>query len=1091
MPTNDSISAAYGGCFRGYHPLRQATNFREARKGDVARSARWICVFLAAGLALFPVAPALRTALEARRDLSLLRRAFSGGARIDGRLSRSLNLPARRSPAPPGLPPEMASALARRADALSGRDEPGARRTHGLFQLAEGRFNEAVAELDVAVRRDSPGDGALSDLAAALLSRARATDRPLDLLAALETVERAAAANPSPEALFNRAVSLSRLHLRSQARQAWEEYLAADPSSPWSAAADAFLRELSQPTLAELWARDLPRLERAARQRDAATVREIVSRFPQAARLYTEEQVLPAWGAAVEAADPEAAAGHLAVAREIGIALTSATRDFMIQDAAEEIARAAPARRTRLAEGHSAFGKAMGLYYVQKLADARPLLATAETLLAREASSFAGWPRFYGAVCDHYSQPERAVAGLLDLQAGTEERRYPVLAGRASWMLATLANNLGRPEEALARYQKAFSLIDSSAGPQLSSFVRILLGETYTALGETEEAWRQRLAGLAVVSRSGDPRRAHGALYEAAEALLQEEDPGAALAFTRELQANARAWKNPTALAEAALQKGRALDLLGRTGEALASFRDAAGQASRIAPGALRDRITATLALAEGDRLAGSDPRQAVQVLSMALSTRLDNGYLYQLTRLLTTRARAHLALGDAGRAESDLLAAIEEHERIRGGVRDEQLRRSCFEQAQSAFDEMIRLQVDRHHDPESALEYAERSRSRVLLDLVIGGADGPTASGLPRAASARAIRNGLPPGVTLVEYAVLPDRLLAWIVSHGTLDLVRIDLPEKELAREVGSFRDLLERRETEARIRTAAAPLYDALIRPLRSRLPAGTLLVFVPDRSLARVPFAALFDRKRGRYLVEDRATAVAPSATLYLAALERRRELARGERGPALVIGDPAFRGHPRLSRLAKAREEAGEVAALYPGAELLQGEAATREAFLRDAPQAGRVHFAGHALLHPFSPRLSQLLLAPGDDASGALYAADIARLRLPRTEIVVLSSCRTLDGRSGGRESVLGLAAAFLAAGPPVVVSSLWDAPDNATQPLMLAFHRALRDGADPAEALRAAQLQTLRAAPAPRSPARWAGFEAVGGAAPSLQKGD
>jgi CHAT domain-containing protein len=202
---------------------------------------------------------------------------------------------------------------------------------------------------------------------------------------------------------------------------------------------------------------------------------------------------------------------------------------------------------------------------------------------------------------------------------------------------------------------------------------------------------------------------------------------------------------------------------------------------------------------------------------------------------------------------------------------------------------------------------------------------------------------------------------------------------------------------------------------------------------------------------------------------------------------LAVGDPAFdpRHYPQLPRLAASNAEAAEAAALYPGSQLLRGELATRSAFLEGAENHRLIHFAGHALLHPV-PHLSRLLLAPGYGSdSGALYADEIAHHPLNHTELVVLSACRTVaDG--GQRENLTGLAAAFLAAGAPAVVASLWNVDDRPTRQLMHQFHLAFRQGSDPATALRTAQSALLTDTdPSLRSPAAWAGFEVIGGALP------
>jgi CHAT domain-containing protein len=346
---------------------------------------------------------------------------------------------------------------------------------------------------------------------------------------------------------------------------------------------------------------------------------------------------------------------------------------------------------------------------------------------------------------------------------------------------------------------------------------------------------------------------------------------------------------------------------------------------------------------------------------------------------------------------------------------------------------------------------------------------------------------------VTLVEFAMLPDRVLAWVLvpGGGPLSPVTIRATPGSLLRHIRLLRTAVERRTGERELRNATSILFEDLIRPLLPHLPASASLVFVPDRSLAQVPFSALFDARRGRYLIEDHPIAVAPSATLYIATVENRSHFPRGGSWNALAIGDPAFdpRLHPGLARLPEAAAEALEVAELHPGSESLRGQAATRKAFLAAAGHYRLLHFAGHAILDPFLPGRSHLILAASrEEGSDALYADELAGLKLEATELVVLSACRTVGGTSNSREALTGLSTAFLAAGPPVVVASLWDVEDRGTNELMRMFHYALRQDGEPAAALRTAQLQFLRSPdPTLRSPASWAGFVAMGGSFPTF----
>ena len=77
-------------------------------------------------------------------------------------------------------------------------------------------------------------------------------------------------------------------------------------------------------------------------------------------------------------------------------------------------------------------------------------------------------------------------------------------------------------------------------------------------------------------------------------------------------------------------------------------------------------------------------------------------------------------------------------------------------------------------------------------------------------------------------------------------------------------------------------------------------------------------------------------------------------------------------------------------------------------------------------------------------------------------------------------------ARAFLAAGVPAVVGSLWDTQDKAASDVLIAFHRRLSQGEDPMSALRGAQLDMLRRPnPGTSRPGLWAGFELIGGVSP------
>jgi CHAT domain-containing protein len=89
----------------------------------------------------------------------------------------------------------------------------------------------------------------------------------------------------------------------------------------------------------------------------------------------------------------------------------------------------------------------------------------------------------------------------------------------------------------------------------------------------------------------------------------------------------------------------------------------------------------------------------------------------------------------------------------------------------------------------------------------------------------------------------------------------------------------------------------------------------------------------------------------------------------------------------------------------------------------------------------------------------------------------VLSACETGLGKLSRGDELVGLQRAFLYAGTPAVVTTLWKVDDRASYELVRALYDRL-DGLGPVEALRQAQIETLRAYPHPFA---WAAFGLTG----------
>jgi len=287
----------------------------------------------------------------------------------------------------------------------------------------------------------------------------------------------------------------------------------------------------------------------------------------------------------------------------------------------------------------------------------------------------------------------------------------------------------------------------------------------------------------------------------------------------------------------------------------------------------------------------------------------------------------------------------------------------------------------------------------------------------------------------------------------------------------------------------------------------------LIIVPDGALQYLSFAALPSPDRQhRPLIADHEIVTLPSASAM--AVLRRYPHARPSSRTLAVFADPVFdRSDSRLSartagsqpivpsdsevvrsaresglrnlaRLPFTRREATAVLSLVDPSrrkQALDFDANRRAVMDPDLANYRFVHFATHGLLNNFHPELSGIVLSMvderGNSQDGFLSTADVFNLSWS-ADLVVLSGCRTGLGKEIRGEGIAGLTQAFMYAGAPRVVASLWNVNDAATAELMKRFYEGMlgpKHLAPPA-ALRAAQLR-LQKETRWSAPYYWAAF--------------
>ena len=282
--------------------------------------------------------------------------------------------------------------------------------------------------------------------------------------------------------------------------------------------------------------------------------------------------------------------------------------------------------------------------------------------------------------------------------------------------------------------------------------------------------------------------------------------------------------------------------------------------------------------------------------------------------------------------------------------------------------------------------------------------------------------------------------------------------LPEGSSGGEVGASHPTpirkMTREELSSEIDVLLRWLHTQLIEPLASEIEQEEQLLIIPEGDLFRLPFAALRDAG-GRYLIQRHAIRVSPSIG-SVAALRSNDQLAGRITGNVLLVGDPClnYLVHQKTPcPLPGARKEARAIQErlerMHQVATLIEGEEATKDRVLAAMATSEIIHLAMHG-------DGDSLYLAGNSEAEGRLSLAEVQQLQLPSSRLVVMSACKTFRGALS-KDGVLGITRAFLAAGAPTVVASIWPLHDDDTLFLATAFYDELCEGRSVASAMQQA----------------------------------
>ncbi len=688
--------------------------------------------------------------------------------------------------------------------------------------------------------------------------------------------------------------------------------------------------------------------------------------------------------------------------------------------------------------------------------------------------------------------------GELDLARACYER-VAALARAAGFARneADALNNIGAnefergdPAAGLRAFAAAQALHAARGSPRDAVTAARNSARGLLELGRLAEAGARLDSLLAAARAAGYVDIAGQLLNDQAELRLIQGRPADALRLSREV----------TALPPDIAVWVRLNGYLGAAGALAALDSLPAALALLTGPAqALRPRLPADWAL-QHDALLGrlllraGRPREAGALARRAAA---EAGRLRRFgdrARLLGVAAECALRLGDPPAALSLLDEAAREWERARRLPPDPEWRERrgrgqelCATVIEATLQDPRLPAAAR---PAAAFDAAQRFKGRTLAERA-HGRHAPADSAAPTTTVARLRRDTLRDGELLLDLHAGRDASWLFVVSGAACRVTRLP-GEARLQARLSLLHDLLAFRSLPA---TADADTFlaDALrqaaalvLGPAAPDIRQARRVIVSPDGPLYLAPFGLLIAALDSSVALPQRPSrlpdvARVPSAALFAQARLRAAAPAGPARGWVVAV-DRNGRGQP----LRGARAEAAALTRRHPGLRLWRAPAdSAAERAAADFAACDLVHFATHTELDDQRPWRSGVLLAaaaPGRPAP--LLRAERIADRPSAALLAVLASCESAGGVALAGEGLQGLTSAFMAAGVPTLVATLWPVEDRAAARLMARFYARLGAGRTVGEALREAKLAAAAVPPghgAPPPTADWAGFVLVG----------
>lgn len=438
--------------------------------------------------------------------------------------------------------------------------------------------------------------------------------------------------------------------------------------------------------------------------------------------------------------------------------------------------------------------------------------------------------------------------------------------------------------------------------------------------------------------------------------------------------------------------------------------------------------------------------------------------------------AKTYDTQGKVSQADKEYQLSLAEITEARNALPQDEFRLTFLASAMEFYDDYVDSLVA-HGRADRALKVAELSRARTLTE----GLEPDSPDDPDSAAKLRPQEIAKELNATLLFYWVGHNQSYLWVISSAKTTYFKLPKASEIEALVKSYSKALPDVDEAQDAGATDGKKLYAMLVEPARKLIDPGSRVILLPAEGLYGLSFDTLIvPDPKPHFWIEDVTLTTASSLTLLDASL--RRPATTGK--DLLLVGNAVpTPGFPALTQAPAEIQKVGHYFS-EPNRKVLEAKEATASAYLNSNPEKyAYVHFVTHGTASRTRPLESAVILSPDGD-SYKLYARDVVAHHLS-AELVTISACNTSGSRTISGEGLVGLSWAFLRAGAHNVIGALWEVSDVSTPQLMDSLYGGLKQGKDPATALRDAKLSLLHTRD-PNSvfkmPFYWAPFQLYAG---------